>query len=99
MAGFDTGYLSTDSTNIDKSLTVVTNSFAVATRLADRDGIELMMLGGRIRTRIGAAVGEWTIGELRDVYVDVAFLGTNGFSVERVRERRLRRNGQQCDSR
>ena len=67
----------------DKSLTVVTNSFAVATRLADRDGIELMMLGGRIRTRIGAAVGEWTIGELRDVYVDVAFLGTNGFSVER----------------
>lgn len=67
----------------DKSLTVVTNSFAVATRLADREGIELMMLGGRIRTRTGAAVGEWTIGELRDMYVDVAFLGTNGFSVER----------------
>ena len=67
----------------DKSLTVVTNSFAVATRLADRDGIELMMLGGRIRTRTGAAVGRWTTEALADMYVDVAFLGTNGFSVER----------------
>lgn len=67
----------------DKSLSVVTNSFAVAARLADRDGIELMMLGGRIRTRTGAAVGQWTTDALRDMYVDVAFLGTNGFSVER----------------
>ena len=67
----------------DKSLTVVTNSFAVATRLGDRDGIELMMLGGRVRTRTGAAVGKWTTDALVDMYVDVAFLGTNGFSVER----------------
>lgn len=67
----------------DKSLTVVTNSFAVATRLADTEGIELMMLGGRVRTRTGAAVGQWTTGALVDMYVDVAFLGTNGFSVER----------------
>ncbi|NTV39852.1 MAG: DeoR/GlpR transcriptional regulator [Demequinaceae bacterium] len=67
----------------DRELTVVTNSFAVAALLADRDGIELMMLGGRIRARTGAAVGQWTVGALSDMYVDVAFLGTNGFSVER----------------
>ncbi len=67
----------------DKALTVVTNSFAVATQLADTEGIELMMLGGLIRTRTGAAVGQWTIEALKDMHVDVAFLGTNGFSVAR----------------
>ena len=67
----------------DKSFTVVTNSVAVATRLADRPGIELMLLGGRIRSRTGAAVGRWLLSALSDMYVDVAFLGTNGFSVAR----------------
>lgn len=67
----------------DKELTVVTNSIAIAASLADRSGIELMMLGGRIRYRTGAAVGTWTTNALREVYTDVAFLGTNGFSVDR----------------
>jgi len=68
---------------LDKSITVVTNAFAIAARLADSPGIELMILGGRIRTRTGAAVGQWAIDELRDLHVDVAFLGANGFSVAR----------------
>lgn len=68
---------------LDRSITVVTNAFAIAARLADVSGIELMLLGGRIRTRTGAAVGQWATGALRDMYIDVAFLGTNGFSVER----------------
>ena len=42
-----------------------------------------MMLGGRIRNRTGAAVGTWTIDALKDVCTDIAFLGTNGFSVDR----------------
>ena len=68
---------------VDKELTVVTNSITIAATLAERAGIELMMLGGRIRYRTGAAVGTWATTALRDVYTDVAFLGTNGFSVER----------------
>lgn len=68
---------------VDKELTVVTNSITIASTLADRAGIELMMLGGRIRYRTGAAVGTWATTALKDVYTDVAFLGTNGFSVER----------------
>ncbi len=67
----------------DKSFTVVTNSVAIAARLADLPGIEFMMLGGRVRSRTGAAVGQWTTAALKDTAVDVAFLGTNGFSVER----------------
>ena len=41
------------------------------------------LLGGRVRERTGAAVGHWLEAALADVHVDVAFLGTNGFSVSR----------------
>jgi len=67
----------------DKRFTVVTNSIAIASRLADVPGIEFMMLGGRVRSRTGAAVGQWTTDALRTMSIDVAFIGTNGFDVER----------------
>jgi len=67
----------------DKRVTVVTNSVAVASRLADLPGIEFMMLGGRVRSLTGAAVGQWTTDALKDMSIDVAFIGTNGFSVDR----------------
>lgn len=66
----------------DLNATVLTNSIAVASRLGDHAYIDLMMLGGRIRRRTGAAVGAWTTDALAGVRIDVAFLGTNGFSVE-----------------
>ena len=62
-------------------LTVVTNSVEIAARLANRERTELMVLGGRLRRRTGAAVGQWLDAALADVAVDVAFLGTNGFTV------------------
>jgi DeoR family fructose operon transcriptional repressor len=67
----------------DKRFTVVTNSVAIASLLSDLPDIEFMMLGGRVRSRTGAAVGQWTTAALKDMAIDVAFLGTNGFSVER----------------
>jgi len=67
----------------DRALTVVTNSIPIAAELNGRSGIRLYLLGGRIRYRTGAAVGTWTSSALADVAVDVAFLGTNGFSVTR----------------
>lgn len=67
----------------DRALTVVTNSVAIASVLHSVDSIELYVLGGRVRDRTGAAVGEWLESALVDVCVDVAFLGTNGFSVTR----------------
>ena len=45
--------------------------------------VENALLGGRVRGTTGAAVGEWTTSALADVVADVAFLGTNGFSVAR----------------
>ena len=66
----------------DLRLTVITNSVAIAARLSERERTELMVLGGRVRQRTGAAVGEWLAASLAEVTVDVAFLGTNGFTVE-----------------
>lgn len=64
-------------------LTVITNSVAAATRLTGFGNVTLYVLGGRIRGVTGAAVGEWAVSALADVTVDVAFLGTNGFSAAR----------------
>lgn len=67
----------------DRELTVVTNSIAIASALHGHHGVDLYVFGGRIRTRTGAAVGSWATTALADVSVDVAILGTNGFSVRR----------------
>lgn len=64
-------------------LSVVTNSVSVAATLTDRVDLEVHMLGGRIRERTGAAVGSWAVRELAEMSVDVAFLGTNGFTTHR----------------
>lgn len=66
----------------DMAATVVTNSFAIAAAVADRPSIDLVLLGGRVRHRTGAAVGGMMIDALAGMCADVAFMGTNGFSVE-----------------
>jgi len=67
----------------DRELTVVTHSLAVATALVGRPTITLHLLGGLVRSRTLAAVGEWTRSQISDVFADVAFMGTNGISAER----------------
>ncbi len=67
----------------DLDVTVLTNSLSAASVLATHPGVSLYLLGGRVRGQTGAAVGDWTVRALNDVVVDVAFIGTNGFSVAR----------------
>ena len=67
----------------DRELTVVTHSIPVASVLVSRPNITLHLLGGVVRGRTLAAVGEWTKAQIGDVFADVAFMGTNGISVER----------------
>lgn len=68
---------------VDRELTVVTHALPVAAILAARANIRLLIVGGRVRGRTLAAVDTWALQSLADVFVDVAFLGTNGLSVER----------------
>ena len=67
----------------DHELTIVTNSLGIATLVAQRPNLSLYLLGGRVRGQTLASVGSWVTDSLKDAFVDVAFIGTNGLSAER----------------
>lgn len=64
-------------------LTVVTNSVLHAAALSEHKNLNVMMLGGRVRSRTLACVDEWAVQSLRGLYADVAFVGANGISPAR----------------
>ena len=68
---------------MDRELTVVVNSPPLAVLLASRPNLTVIMLGGRVRPRTLATVDDWNLRLLSEIHVDVAFMGTNGFSPER----------------
>jgi DeoR family fructose operon transcriptional repressor len=51
--------------------------------LATRPNLTVIILGGRVRGRTLATVDDWVLRPLADLWVDVAFMATNGCSVER----------------
>jgi DeoR family fructose operon transcriptional repressor len=67
----------------DRELTVVTNSLPIAMSLATRPNLTLLTVGGRVRGRTLATVDTWALQSLTDMYVDVAFVATNGISLTR----------------
>ncbi|MGW4547358.1 DeoR/GlpR family DNA-binding transcription regulator [Streptomyces violaceorubidus] len=66
----------------EASLTVVTHSLPIAARLADHPGIQLHIVGGRVRHRTRAAVDAWALRAYGEIRADVAVVAANGFSVE-----------------
>jgi DeoR family fructose operon transcriptional repressor len=68
---------------VDRELTVVVNSPAIAAILGPRPNLNVLVLGGRVRGKTLATVDDWALRPLADLYVDVAFMGTNGCSAER----------------
>jgi DeoR family transcriptional regulator, fructose operon transcriptional repressor len=66
----------------DKELTVVTASLLAAEALAHSTGVTVLLLGGRMRGRTLATVDNWALERLRSLVIDVAYLGTNGISLE-----------------
>jgi DeoR family transcriptional regulator, fructose operon transcriptional repressor len=66
-----------------RELTVVTNALPIASSLSIVPTITVLTVGGRVRGRTSAMVDAWALRTLSDIYVDVAFVGTNGISVER----------------
>ncbi|HEY0451689.1 D-beta-D-heptose 1-phosphate adenosyltransferase [Actinophytocola sp.] len=81
-AGTTTGLLA-QILPTDRELTVVTNSLAIASALSSWTNLTLMMVGGRLQRHSLAAVDEWSLRVLWNIYVDVAFVGTMGLSVAR----------------
>lgn len=68
---------------VDRELTVVVNSPVIAATLGTRANLTVFQVGGRVRGKTLATVDDWALRPLADLYVDIAFMGTNGVSVER----------------
>lgn len=80
-AGTTTGELAAQFP--ERELTVLTNGLPIATQLAVRPDLSVHVLGGRVRDRTLAVVDAWAMRGIADLRVDVAFVATNGISVER----------------
>ena len=65
-----------------RELVVTTNSLPLALEMIRRPNIHVLMPGGRIRRSTLAQVDVWTQRTLAGLYVDVAFIGTNGMSLD-----------------
>ncbi|ROR92478.1 DeoR/GlpR family DNA-binding transcription regulator [Nocardioides aurantiacus] len=64
----------------DAKLTVVTSSLLAAGALAHVPQVTVMLLGGRLRGRTMATVDHWATRMLRELVIDLAYLGANGIS-------------------
>lgn len=81
-AGSTTGRLA-ELLPTDRELTVIVNSLPLATLLTPRASLTVIMLGGRVRRNTFATVDDWLLQPLSQMYVDVAFMGTSGVSLQR----------------
>jgi DeoR/GlpR family transcriptional regulator of sugar metabolism len=66
-----------------RTLTVVTASLSAAAALAASPTIEVILLGGRLRSRTLGTVDHWATSMLEQFVLDVAFLGANGITRDR----------------
>ncbi|MEU6820498.1 DeoR/GlpR family DNA-binding transcription regulator [Streptomyces atriruber] len=67
---------------LESTLTVVTHGLPTAARLADHPGVQLHLIGGRVRQRTRAAVDAWALRAYGEIRADVLFLAANGFSAD-----------------
>jgi DeoR/GlpR family transcriptional regulator of sugar metabolism len=68
---------------VDRRLTVITNALDVATLLLDRDGIELVVLGGVVRSAMHSTLGHLAELALRELRADTLFMGIGAIDPDR----------------
>ncbi len=66
----------------DRRLTVITNALDVANVLLDREGIELIVLGGVVRPRMHSMLGHLAELAAQELRADTLFMGIGAISVE-----------------
>jgi DeoR/GlpR family transcriptional regulator of sugar metabolism len=59
----------------DQGLTVVTNAPAIAMRLAERSGFDVILIGGRLDPRSGAVLGARALRDVDRLRADLFFVG------------------------
>jgi DeoR/GlpR family transcriptional regulator of sugar metabolism len=68
---------------VDRHLTVITNALDIASLLLDRDGIELVVLGGVVRPRMHSMLGHLAELALRELRADTLFMGIGAIDPDR----------------
>ena len=58
------------------------NSLPVATTLAARAGVQVIILGGRVRGSTLGVVDQWPTQMLSGLVIDLAIIGANGVTLE-----------------
>lgn len=91
---------------VDRRLTVITNALDVATILVDRPGIELVVLGGVVRSGMHSTLGHIAEIALRELRADALYMGIgaigpdlglmNDSIPEILTDRALRRAARDC---
>jgi DeoR family transcriptional regulator, fructose operon transcriptional repressor len=67
----------------DRRFTIVTASLPIATMLAARPNVQVIMLGGRVRGNTLGVVDIAAVDMLRRLNLDLAIVGANGVSTDR----------------
>jgi DeoR family transcriptional regulator, fructose operon transcriptional repressor len=68
---------------LDRPFTIVTSSLPIATLLAPRSNMQVVILGGRVRGNTLGVADHWPAEMLAKLTIDLAILGANGVTVER----------------
>lgn len=71
-----------DALDRERDLTVITNHMPIIRSLATTERPDVIVLGGALRRRTLAFVDETSVETLRDMTVDVLFIGCDGMSPE-----------------
>ena len=81
----DEGYtlqMFAEAWNPQHKVTVVTNAIHTASVLCSKPNIEVIFLGGKVRSTTDATSDHWTTRQLSELVLDLALMGANGISVE-----------------
>jgi len=76
---FLTKFIKEDSS---KHIVVVTNSLLVAMELKNVAHVQLFMVGGQVEEVFSASLGDMTVNNITNFYVDKAFIGAKGINFD-----------------
>jgi DeoR family fructose operon transcriptional repressor len=65
-----------------RQLSIVTNDLKIAAYLEDNSDATVIVIGGTLRRGFHCTTGPMALTAFKDINVDTAFLGANGFSLE-----------------
>ncbi|HZG56717.1 DeoR/GlpR family DNA-binding transcription regulator [Paenibacillus sp.] len=66
-----------------RNVTVIVNDIEIARCLEDFEGVQVVIIGGTLRKKFHCTIGPFAANLLSELNVDKAFLGTNGFSLQK----------------